>query len=765
MSRRRASAVPTTYRSPSKPSLRSPPSPLSEAGPTYLDVLPIDVYTVILPYVVYQRTTNLAHLSTTLCQLGLGRLLSTVMWARLLAAYPRIMYRTYWASNNYAASQHLDHYGEINYEGLYAAVNHRLLNAQLDGQLPSGDLTVEQSPPSAVLRLKKVWVAAMEERLDLLLVHLRLVVADTLEREWQTWFQDDASVAIPVRLGPHPDGSNSGVNSGRAVSRSSAARGTSVGGRTGTAVSSRSGSSSSGTVPAARRGTPTQFGSPLPLNRSRDPPTAATSPLRVSPALSLAGLDNFTDLCAYPCPRLEQIIMLLLDAAVAHGVPPTQTCNCGQAPGALHIFLHLHLGVVNYPFLTTLTGRYGQPQLPLSEVDLRELAERKSYARRWVRRQLRAALVSDDITVFTTCYRAIGYSEASIRTMLRTAHGPILSTTLAYRYDCLTLVQYFELWPTTAALVVEHILGRAPRLQVGLWARGFRLSLTQTPLLRAHGRIVPAELAPFLPPTITPADIVQLVEATAGNEIVYWAAMRGCSAPFTLAQYKHLLQAQYRGVTIRLLLPPAHLDHPDLRNLVDYMLSERVINPHQSVPALLNYCFLTHFVRLGRAPVVPYATYSGHDIPALHYLSPTGQPYRNLAHCQHQSARGGRNALRFLSRPWARVLALRHHNFHLSTPPVTRTHLLGRTPPCADGARLLVLVNSATQRQLSAFDSANLERASFSEQQRIHTLIYIPAQSTCTLTNVDTDSIMAVLDYDIDDYTWLRSTLISLAPL
>lgn len=97
---------------------------------TYIDTLPLDIMGLIVPYLMYGSAGNYDYggvVATSIAFL-FRRLLRRPYWGQLTAAYPRVMYRTYWSSNNYVAARHVRHDGTIDYARLWECIKEQFDN-------------------------------------------------------------------------------------------------------------------------------------------------------------------------------------------------------------------------------------------------------------------------------------------------------------------------------------------------------------------------------------------------------------------------------------------------------------------------------------------------------------------------------------------------------------------------------------------------------------------------------------------------------------
>lgn len=152
---------------------------------TYLQFLPVDILGLVAPYLLYDPATAHEGTPTVFVASIFGRFVHSSVGASLLADRSRVLYRTYWSSNDYAAASFLAYDGTINYGGLLAHAT---------------ALTCKYGPVARTVsfRFSQIWLDAYRERYDLLLATLRGYLADQLRvyRAGVTTLDDSVSARL-----------------------------------------------------------------------------------------------------------------------------------------------------------------------------------------------------------------------------------------------------------------------------------------------------------------------------------------------------------------------------------------------------------------------------------------------------------------------------------------------------------------------------------------------------------------------------------------
>lgn len=125
----------------------------------YLQILPDDVNQLMLAYVLYDSKQDHTYTMNVFAQPLFRSLTNSSLWQRLLADRPRVLYRTYWSSNNYTAARFLHFDGTIDYAPLLSHVSRNIPDDANFGDLGDGS--------------RACWSTAAGFRCDLRLTALR----------------------------------------------------------------------------------------------------------------------------------------------------------------------------------------------------------------------------------------------------------------------------------------------------------------------------------------------------------------------------------------------------------------------------------------------------------------------------------------------------------------------------------------------------------------------------------------------------------------
>lgn len=424
--------------------------------------------------------------------------------------------------------------------------------------------------------------------------------------------------------------------------------------------------------------------------------------------------------------RLERYLGLADLLTVAHlSLEEEILALCALVPDHVYFLLYqADLGVVNYSFWMTLYETYVQPNIdkPLcrDDIDIDSLDEVNYWRGLW----FQAVIQKDDIPLFVRTCEELGFVRTKVIEIIHGQGGDVLGLNMDTfcRADAINLITELDIWSSiTSYHVSKFIILTAPKIYEALVARSYVFSFDELINLKLHG--TPANIALFLPVTITPAFITK---TRAPSAMLFFAILICCQRELTWCELYQLFMSpaiKYANL-INYVLPVEQFMEPSIQTRFNYLdqhwgFIPTIDDGQEPIdPVLLNrrhnyarlYRLLLLYVMERRAPLrTTFHRHSRRDFRTDHNVIKYGQFIGGDE--DYEIYDDDESDVTFWPRSYSRMLTLRNSSASF-----------------LDGTRRYVSNGII--------------------------FVYLPPRTKIRIFHLSTNAEYALYDYGVEDFTW-----------
>lgn len=424
------------------------------------------------------------------------------------------------------------------------------------------------------------------------------------------------------------------------------------------------------------------------------------------------------DLLAVSHPLLEQAFLAL----------------CARVPADVgRILTEANPYVIHYSLWVSLYTTYLEPRMGTAlryggSVDLFS-PEQICWLRLW----FRAALQTDDVTIFTQTCEYLGFTRADIVSLVCYGGGGSLGLrpSTFYYFDALALVTELDLWREIGYYdISKFIILRAPRLRQALVTRRYVIPIHALSELQLRG--LPPDIYPFLPTILSPLFIIKCDTLTPGGTL---ALLRRTGRDLNWFEMYQLFLAHTTRThnLITYILPVERLVEPAVRAAVIYLDQHWGFMPtldggqEEVAPALLAQ--QSNYTRLYRLLLI--------------YVLERNEELRTPFHYYPVDMFVGDKTIlvdRESCPSWA----------------AKRVELSGDSASAAHPVRTAVFAARPYARILLVKRGSGILFPSGTQVLRRSTItfVYLPAANSMVVVGLTNEVVLGLYNYDITDFAW-----------